>query len=171
MVEMLQPTAVEPTAVFDRTPGELEIHELHPREAAIIRVAVPLAGMPAAIGDALGEVARCMGEAGVTLAGPPFTRYLAFSPEQIVAEAGFPVLRPAPAIGRVEPATLPGGRTASMVHPGPFETIERTYAHLMASLADVGLQPSGPMWEVYWSDPEAEPDPATWRTEILVPLG
>ena len=35
----------------------------------------------------------------------------------------------------------------------------------------MGVQPLGPMWEIYWSDPEAEPDPATWRTEILVPIG
>jgi AraC family transcriptional regulator len=26
------------------------------------------------------------------------------------------------------------------------------------------------MWETYLSDPTVEPDPATWRTEIVWPL-
>jgi AraC family transcriptional regulator len=54
---------------------------------------------------------------------------------------------------------------------GPYEALEGTYAALQAWLDEVGATASGPMWEVYWSDPGAEPDPARWRTELLVPLG
>jgi effector-binding domain-containing protein len=170
MVELVHPSAVQPTAVFERTPGEIEIHELHPREAAVVRVEVPVAGLPTAIGDALREIAERMEAAGVELAGPPFTRYHAFGQPDVVAEIGFPVMRPAPAAGRVEPVCLPGGRVASIVHLGPFETIDQAYDQLQRTLDASGMHATGPMWEVYWSDPAAEPDPATWRTEVLVPL-
>jgi effector-binding domain-containing protein len=170
MVELLHPVSGEPTAVFEREAGSIEIHELHPREVATVRVAVPMAELPTAMGEAIGEIESRMAEAGVGIAGPPFARYLSFQPARIEADIGCPVLRPAPHVGRVFPGQLPGGRVASIVHVGPYETLEHTYEHLQRWLGDAGVQGTGPMWEVYWSDPGAEPDPSTWRTEILVPL-
>jgi len=169
MVELLHPVAGEPTAIFERAPRSIEIHELHPREVAVVRVEVPAAEMPKAFGEAIGEVESRMAEAGVEVAGPPFARYLGFGPV-ITAEIGCPVWRAAPHVGRVYPAQLPGGRVASILHVGPYEALAQTYEVLEAWLADVGAKASGPMWEVYWSDPGAEPDPAMWRTEMLVPL-
>lgn len=89
----------------------------------------------------------------------------------VVAEVGCPVLRPAPHVGRGYPGQLPGGRTAPILHVGLYEDLEGTYAALRAWLGEVGATPTGPRWEVHWSGPGTEPDPATRRTEILVPLG
>ena len=36
--------------------------------------------------------------------------------------------------------------------------------------AEHGRRAAGPNWEVYWTDPGREPDPAKWRTEVLKPL-
>jgi effector-binding domain-containing protein len=154
---------------FARAPFTLEIQDRHPAEAAVVTLHMTPDAISDEIGGAFGEVAGAMAEAGVGIAGPPFTRYLAFG-ELIDAEAGFPVMRPAPDVGRVHPSMMPGGRTASMIHVGPYDALERTYGTLMAALAAKGLHPAGPMWEIYWSDPETA-DPATWRTEILVPVG
>jgi effector-binding domain-containing protein len=170
MVQMQQPTTGAPTSVFGRSAGSVEIQERHPREVAITRVEVAQDAMPQAIGEAIAEVAARMAEAGVELAGPPFARYLRFEPARISAEIGFPVMRPAPHVGRVYPGQLPGGRIASIVHVGSYEALAETYGHLEGWLAEAGTRGTGPMWEVYWTDPESEPDPAAWRTEILVPL-
>jgi effector-binding domain-containing protein len=136
----------------------------------MIRVTVPPADLPAAVPKALCEVAEAMGDAGIELAGPPYTRYAAWGPELVTAEIGFPIRAEAPRIGRVVPGVLPGGRIASIIHVGPFDTIGDTYGLMERHLADLGNRDTGPMWETYWSDPEAQPDPATWRTEILVPV-
>jgi effector-binding domain-containing protein len=170
MVEVLNPLAAQPSRVFERVPGAVEIHEVRPRETAVVRVTVDPASLPHAIQEALAKVERATGEAAVGLAGPPFVRYFSWGPERLEAEIGFPVLRPAPAMDDVRPATLPGGRVASVIHVGPYETIATTYAALEAWLRSQGHGSLGAMWEVYWSDPEAEPDPSTWRTEIIVPL-
>ena len=40
----------------------------------------------------------------------------------------------------------------------------------MASVArPQGIETTGPLWEIYWTDPGIEPDPKKWRTQILVP--
>jgi effector-binding domain-containing protein len=169
MTDLLQPVSHDPGAVFDRPAGTPEIHRLVMRETAVIAVDVTPDELPNAMAAAIGEVEVAMRAAGVDLAGPPFARYLAFEP-RIRAEIGFPVRRPAPHVGRVLPGRLPGGRVASIVHVGSYEGLEHTYAVMHRWLAELGLAPSGPIWEVYWSDPGAEPDPGTWRTEIFAPI-
>ncbi|MEW6225424.1 MAG: GyrI-like domain-containing protein [Chloroflexota bacterium] len=170
MVELLHPVADEPAEVFDRAPGSIKVHELHPREVAIIRVEVPMADLPTTMGEAMCEVEAQMREAGVEVSGPPFARYLELAPDRIVAEIGFPVLRPAPHVGRIFPGQLPGGRVATILHVGPYDGLADTYDKLERWLGEAGATAAGPMWEVYWSDPAAEPDPSTWRTMIHVPL-
>lgn len=169
MVELQHPSMAGVETVYEREAGVIEIRDTHRREAAVVTVRMTPEGISAAIGGAFGEVVAAMAQAGVDLAGPPFTRYFSFGAE-IEAEAGFPVMRPAPDIGRVHPGQVPGGRVASVIHVGPYDTLHLTYDALVQRLPEMGLEATGPMWEVYWSDPDAEPDPATWRTEVLVPV-
>lgn len=156
--------------IFDRRAGVVEVYDLKPREVAVVRAEVGSSGLASAIRDALLAVSQAMGEAGVGLAGPPFARYLEWNATGVVAEIGFPVLRAAPRVGPVGPSRLPGGRVASIVHVGPYETIGKTYALLQAWLIETGRGEMGPMWELYWSDPLAEPNPATRHTEIVMPI-
>ncbi len=169
MTDLQHPGIDEPRPVGDRAHAEPEIHRLPMRETAIVAIDAAKSEFPDAIGHAIGEVAAAMETAGVELAGPPFARYLAFEP-RIRAEVGFPVRRPAPDVGRVGPGRLPGGRVASVVHVGPYDGLEQTYGLLTRWLGELGLRATGPLWEVYWSDPVTDPDPATWRTEIFAPI-
>jgi hypothetical protein len=43
------------------------------------------------------------------------------------------------------------------------------YDALQSWIRDNGCEPSGDPWEVYFSDPVSEPDPATRRTYIYAP--
>jgi effector-binding domain-containing protein len=67
----------------------------------------------------------------------------------------------------VVPSQLPGGTVVSGIHIGPYEKLAETYAAMGDWAATQGLTLSGPMWEVYRSDPQQEPDASTWRTEIF----
>ncbi len=169
MPELLNPVTHDPGAVFERAHATPEIHRLAMRETAVVAIDVAPDEIADAVGGGIMEVEAVMRTAGVELAGPPFARYLAFGP-RIRAEVGFPVLRPTPHVGRVFPGRLPGGRVASVVHIGSYDGLERTYAELTRWLAELGLGATGPLWEVYWSNPEVETDPATWRTEIFAPI-
>jgi effector-binding domain-containing protein len=172
MVDMATPAPAGGPRVFEREPGVVEIQEARAHETAVVTIEVPMAEMPEVFGPAIGEVAAACGQAGVGLAGPPFARYLRWDPEPILVQIGFPVLRPAPAIGRVHPASLPGGTVASIIHEGPYDSLAATYGVLTQWLEASGRHALvGPMWEIYWTDPDAEPDPARWRTEIIQPIG
>jgi effector-binding domain-containing protein len=65
---------------------------------------------------------------------------------------------------------LPGRRAVTTVHVGPYDSMHKTYAEVHAWMATQGLTPADHMWEVYLSDPSAEPDSSTWRTQIVWPV-
>ena len=68
------------------------------------------------------------------------------------------------------PGSCRGAGRSVQSHVGPYDTMADTYTQLLAWAADNGLELATGMWEVYLSDPSAEPDPATWRTEVFWPV-
>lgn len=84
-------------------------------------------------------------------------------------EAGFPVTAPITASGEVHPSALPGGPVATTIHIGPYDEMEPAYRALAEWIAEHGGEPAGDAWENYFSGPVSQPDPATWRTEIVQP--
>jgi effector-binding domain-containing protein len=155
---------------LERDPGVVELHDVAAHDTAVIRVSTTVDGLKTEIGDALHEIELLTRRAGVGVSGPPFVRYLDWTDRHLVAEIGMPVARPMPAAGRVEPSELPGGRVASVIHLGPYETIATTYQLMTARLEELGLRATGPMWEIYWTDPDRFVQPETWRTEVVYPV-
>jgi effector-binding domain-containing protein len=90
--------------------------------------------------------------------------------ETVEVVVGFPVAGPIAAQGEVVPFELPGGRVVTGTHVGPYDTLTNTYEELTAWTQAEGLTLAEGMWESYLSDPSAEPDPATWRTQVVWPL-
>ena len=56
------------------------------------------------------------------------------------------------------------------MHVGPYDTLHQTYSDMQAWIVSQGRRPSSFMWEVYLTDPQMDPDPAKWRTEIYLPV-
>jgi effector-binding domain-containing protein len=152
---------------MDLTP---EIVELEPQEAIAVRGDVAMADLPAFFERAFSEAAAAAEASGVQIVGPPFGFYPEMPTETVAVEVGFPVSVPVEASGNAHRVVLPGGRAVEAVHVGPYETMQRTYADLQSWMVEQGLRPAVGMWECYLSDPETEPDPATWRTRIVWPL-
>lgn len=151
-----------------------EIQQRAPRPALTIRLHSSIEQISDMLGVALAEVWHAAEAAGCTPEGPPFTRYLS-EPDGSAGgmdyEAGVTLLEPAPVgHGRAMPAELPGGALAVAWHVGPYDTISETYAALMGWIGEQGRTVAGPMWEVYWTNPDDEPDPARWRTEVIIPV-
>ena len=97
----------------------------------------------------------------------PFAYYPTTPSATIEVEAGFAVDEPIAPSGEVVPSQLPGGTVVGGIHIGPYEKLAETYTAMGDWAATQGLTLSGPMWEVYLSDPQQEPDASTWRTEIF----
>jgi effector-binding domain-containing protein len=117
------------------------------------------------LGGAFGEAMAVVAAQGLHPAGAPFARYRFAEGEAFDVEAGFPVSAPVTASGRVEPATLPGGRVASTMHVGDYADVGAAYDAAAQFLTDEGYELAGAPWESYLDDPTvAEP-----RTEVFMP--
>ncbi len=102
--------------------------------------------------------------------GPPFGKYYGTPTAVVDVEAGFPVAAAIEPAGDVVPGTLPGGKVVEAIHVGPYDTMETTYAEVERYFTEAKLAPGSVMWESDLTDPEAEPDPAAWRTQICWPI-
>ena len=104
----------------------------------------------------------------VAAVGPPFARYT-IEDDRMHVEAGFPVAYAVRAGAAVYAGSLPGGRVAVTTHLGRYEGLEDAYKAVVVWLAEHGYQQDGPHWEVYYTNPQDQPDTSQWRTDLFVP--
>ena len=149
---------------------EFELLTVEPQPCLAIRAVVPNDQLAFDMGEWLPAVWKYATEHGIELAGPPFSRYHAIGEHETDLESGLPVTGPQQGEGRIKAVELPGGEVASTWHVGPYDRLPETHRALVDWVAEQGRTQAGPHWEVYWTDPGAEPDPARWRTQVLMPL-
>ena len=150
-------------------PYDVRIEEAQARQTAVVTARLPMAQVPEWMSGAFREVFAVLGRQGVGPAGPPFAWYT-MAPEAFEIEAGVPALRAIMAEGRVTPGSLPGGPVAVTTHLGPYDRLGDAVEAATRWAQVRGIDITGPHWEVYHTDPSAEPDPERWRTDVVVPL-
>jgi effector-binding domain-containing protein len=125
----------------------------------------------------LAELAAGLERLGVTPTGPPFVRYVVIDMEaDLQIELGMVVAESIPDGEGLIAGVIPAGRYASVIHTGHYDGLVDANAALQIWAEREGLRwavletPVGDRWdarlEIYLTDPQAEPDPARWRTEI-----
>lgn len=151
----------------------IEVRTLKSQPVVSVRRDTSLDQLQAAFQDILPTVFNFLKSRGLTPTGPPFGRYHCFRPEKIDLEAGLPVEK-APSLtdedGPLQASELPGGEAAVLMHVGPYDDLKRTYDALEAWFAENGREAAGGPWELYVTDPGAEPDPQKWQTEVIWPI-
>ena len=100
----------------------------------------------------------------------PFAIYHSMDGDMVDFECGIPTVSPMESVGRAQAGGLPGGTVATVTHMGPYDALRQTWAALTEWMSSQGLQPAGAPWEVYVTDPGAEPDQSKWRTDIFFPV-
>lgn len=136
---------------------------------------VTMDSFSAAIDAGFPELFGTLGQLGLQPAGPPLIRYHVIDMEaEMEVELGVPVNGVVAATGRVRPGLLPGGRYVTLLHTGHYDGLMAANAALLDWAAQQGItlenSEDGRRWqgrvEHYLTDPSAEPDPSTWRTEV-----
>jgi effector-binding domain-containing protein len=144
--------------------------ETSAQATAAIRASLAVPEIGRWFGPTLGRLAAWLGQRGVAIVGPPYARYHRLDEDRFEVEAGFPVAAPVVDDDEVVASSLPGGPHATTVHVGPYEGLGAAYEALEAWVAERGGEPAGDPWEIYESDPTEQPDPATWRTQVILPF-
>jgi AraC family transcriptional regulator len=149
--------------------SKIELRVLRSHHTASVREDVGQSDIPEALGHIYQAVNEALAKQGVEPDGAPFARYHAFG-DSIDLEAGVMVTTPIQPDGVVRPNQLPEGPAAIAVHAGPYETLRETYEAMDHWLQAGGHTANGGPWELYITDPSAEPDSRKWLTEVIFPL-
>ncbi len=147
----------------------MEIRDLLARPALTVRTTTSFGNLPNTVGEAYGAIMMCLQKKGKAPAGNPFVIYYNTDMENLDVEIGFPVEAGVQGEGNVCISQMPGGRAATAMHAGSYETLANTYEALTAFVKDKGLEPETWMWETYLNSPQDTP-PDQLRTEIVFPL-
>lgn len=150
--------------------SEFSLLERSPQPTAIVRSTIAVSEIPEFLGRAYQAVMRVLAIQGITPMGEPFAYYRGAPTTTVDIEAGFPVAVPCAPGGDVLQGELPGGTIATATHVGPYETMVNTYERLTNWITAQGVVPGEAMWETYLTDPQQEPDPTKWRTQIFWPV-
>ena len=155
-------------------PGIMRTYDIHAETRQAQPTAVSIATLPVPeiaswFARIYGVLASVIAAHGAGPAGPPFARYHKLPDGRFTIEAGFPVTAPVGPEGDERPSQLPGGQVAVTIHTGRYDEMAGAYEALTAWVTSHGGEVTGDPWEVYLSDPASEPDPATWRTQIVQP--
>ncbi|MHB1009473.1 MAG: GyrI-like domain-containing protein [Propionibacteriaceae bacterium] len=148
---------------------EPEIVNLEPRTVAVLRERVPMNSLVDYFGRAFTTVSQVASEQGAVIVGPPVGLYFGVPTDTVDVAAGFPTDRPVTPAEGVTSETLPGGRTAQVLHVGTYDSMKATYGRLSSWLAAEGLTPGPVMWETYLTEPDPAA-PETAQTLIDWPL-
>ncbi len=150
--------------------SKIELRVLGGHQTAVVREEVRAPALAEAMGRMFQTVMGALREQGIEPASQPFARYHAMG-ETIDLEAGVIVDRPIQPVANVKPGELPAGPAAIAVHTGTYETLAATHAAMRRWMeANPAQHANGGPWELYVSDPAAEPDPNRWMTEVIYPL-
>jgi effector-binding domain-containing protein len=152
----------------------MQTYDVHPRTrsdqpTAVVEATLSVPEIGPWLGKTYHAVAELMASQGIRPAGPPYARYHMLGEDRFQVEAGFPVSKAVAPDGEVRPSTLPGGPVAETTHIGPYDAMQPAYEAIAAWIREHGGEPVGDPWEIYFSDPVQQPDPGTWRTEIIQP--
>ena len=135
-----------------------------------IRAHAPTTELPAVIGQLFGEIYDHIQEQGLEPSGMPLAIYHSMEADAVELECAMPLAEPVAGSGRIRSGNLPAGLVATATHVGPYHELPGTWSRLTEWMAAEGLEPAGSPWEVYVTDPGAEPDSSKWRTDIFFPV-
>ncbi len=140
-----------------------------PKATMTVRIRTPVSQLPQVLGKAFGEIAAYIGTLGEQPAGPPFVVYHNMDMQDLDIEIGFPVNKPLPAQGKLQPGALPEGKAATCRYTGPYEEVGTAYEALSKWVDENGYEITGLTIESYLNDPQTTA-PDQLQTQIAQPL-
>lgn len=143
----------------------------HKKEATIgIRDVVRMDELKAFFKEGYGRLYEVIELESLETTGMPFARYYGMPSDTIDVELGVPVAEPYAGPADIRGSSLPEAEAVVAMHVGSYDTLPETYDAIAQWMGARGMTPRPDMWEFYLSDPETEPDPDQWLTQVVWPV-
>jgi effector-binding domain-containing protein len=146
------------------TPELIDVPQQH---TAVIRLHIPFDECQEHFGPAVGELFAELGRQGIAPAGPLFDHHFSAPDTHFDFEIGVPVSKPVAPNGRVIPSERPAFRAVKAVLVGGYENLPEAWPEFMQWIDDQGLQTATDFWQLFVKGPDSDPDPASYRTELI----
>jgi len=155
-----------------KCPGiTVEVKDIEAAKALVIKATIKTSEISAKTGELFSKLIGYMQENGIQMTGPPFTKYYSWDPEgETEMEAGAPVEQVVETQGEIQYVELPAVKVATALHTGPYEAVGPVYEAIEKFIEKEGLRVAGAVWEVYLTDPNTEPDPNKYKTQVYFPV-
>jgi effector-binding domain-containing protein len=137
-----------------------------PQLAAVIHLTVPWEEIQNIMEPGLVELMAAVSAQGIGPVGPWFNQHLRVQPDVVDVEICVPVSAPVAPVGRVERREIPAMTAVRTVYRGAYEGLSRAWRDFNAWIRANGYETAPDLWECYVVGPDANPDPAVWRTEL-----
>jgi effector-binding domain-containing protein len=144
-----------------------EIVDVPAQITAVIRLHIPCEECPQHWVPAVTELFAELERQGIAPAGPVFDHHFIAPDTHFDFEIGVPTSKPVAPNGRVKPSERPAFRAAKAVLVGNYEQLPEAWPEFMQWIAAQGLQHADDFWQFFVKGPESDPDPATYRTELI----
>ncbi|MBY8983007.1 MAG: GyrI-like domain-containing protein [Candidatus Lokiarchaeota archaeon] len=122
------------------------------------------------IGKNMQEIFQYIFKNGATPRGPPVAIFYKVDKKEIDVELGVPIVAPIKEKGKFKLSTTPGGKSAFTLYIGPYEKIDPAYNAIKNWVKDNGYEGTDIWWEVYCTNPQENPNPNDWKTEVYYQL-
>lgn len=116
------------------------------------------------------ELLIYIAKSGLIKKGYPVAIYHHLSEKQVVYELGIPINDSTSSTGRIQYKVMPAGNNVVADYYGSYDTLEDGHNAIQRWMQRYGRRLSGYPWEMYVTDPAAEPDPNKWLTRIFYPV-
>ncbi len=133
---------------------------------AVIHLTVPRVEISNVMGPAITEIMSTIAAQGATITGSCFSYHQKRPTDIFDFEVGFPVSQPITAASRVKMSKLPAVKVVRTIYQGGYEGLGAAWGEFCQWIEAEGLNVQESLWECYLTDPESNPDPDTWRTEL-----
>lgn len=137
---------------------------------AVIALKIPRDQIRHKMGPAIQEVTETLAAQKVTPSGPLFSLHFDADEEQFDFEVGFPVSSAIQPVGRVRNSQFPASPVLRTIYTGPYEGLGDAWGDFMRVVKGKSVEKKPGFWERYLTGPSTNPDPASWQTELNVPL-
>lgn len=149
---------------------DVSIKKVNPQLAVCLRRVMPAYNSE---GELWGELCAYLGTLkDVRFAGPAMTIYhdMEYREKDVDMELAMPLAAPIPDHGNIKVRTVPGHeQVASVLHKGPFDSINTAYQFMLGWVEKGGYRVDGPDRVLYLTNPE-EVSPADVLQELQVPI-
>jgi effector-binding domain-containing protein len=151
--------------------GEVKITEVTSMMAVGIKVESGMVNMGEIMGGSYGKLTAFIQQSGAEMAGMPFAIWYQWEDTaKFVYECAMPVATKVKAEGEFHFFNTYQGKVATVEHWGDYTSSGVSWTSVMSYVEANQLEANGEPYEVYMTDPAAEPDPSKWLTVLYFPV-